>query len=199
MNKRFYDFTGAILKPFYNLFWPSTVTGLENIPDEGPFIICANHIHMRDPLFLSIRVKKRYITYLAKAELFEIPILKTIVGDKGLGGIPVHRGESDLNAIRQALATLKSGEALGIFPQGTRSRDNSPIPMLNGASMIAVRAGVPIIPAYIDGPYRRFHHVDVRIGKPVEIADLGRRFDSDTLTEVTHRIENAVWSMREQK
>ena len=179
MNIRFYDTLSAILRPYYGLLWPSRVTGAENIPETGGFILCANHVHWRDCLFLAVRLNKRRYTYLAKAELYKNPVARLILGD-----------------IRRALKTISDGEGLGIFPQGTRSRDNSPTPMLNGASMIAVRANVPIIPVYLDGPYRLFRHVDVTVGKPVEIADLGRKYDSATLTEVTRRIETAIWSMR---
>lgn len=199
MNIKFYDGLGAFLRPFYNLFWPSTVTGRENIPDEGGFVICANHMHWRDPLFLSVRVGKRRLTYLAKAELFEKPIAKWVLGEKGLGAIPIHRGQSDLNAVRLALNTVKSGEGLGIFPQGTRSKDNSPTPLLTGTAMIAMRAGVPIVPVYIDGPYRRFRRVNVTIGSPIDISDLGRRADSATLDEVTKRIADAIWVHQKKK
>ena len=193
MNTRFYNLGRHFLRPFYNLFWPSKVTGEENIPDEGGFILCSNHVHMRDPLFLAVRLPKRHFTFLAKAELFKNPILGFLIGDKGLGAIPINRGHSDLGAIREALKTIANGHGLGIFPQGTRSRDNTPTPMLNGVSMIAVRAKVPIIPVYIDGPYRLFHHVDVTVGAPVDISDLGNRYDSATLTEVTSRISSAIW------
>lgn len=196
MNRKFYDTMSVILRPYYALCWPSRVSGMENIPQEGGFIMCANHVHWRDPLFLAVRMPKRRYTYLAKAELYKNPIANLVLGERGLGGIPINRGHSDLNAVRQALKVISDGHGLGIFPQGTRSRDNSPTPMLNGVSMIAMRAGVPIIPVYLDGPYRLFHHVDVRVGKPVDISDLGRRYDSDTLTEVTHRIETAIWSLR---
>ncbi len=199
MNRKFYDTLSVILRPYYSLFWPSKVTGMENIPDEGGFIMCANHMHWRDPLFLAVRLRKRHYTYLAKAELYKNKIAALVLGEKGLGGIPINRGQSDLNAIRQALRTVADGHGLGIFPQGTRSPDNTPTPMLNGASMIAVRAGVPIIPVYLDGPYRRFRRVNVTVGKPVDISDLGKRYDANTLTEVTHRIENAIWSLREEK
>ena len=146
MNRDFYRRLRGVLRPFYNLLWPSKVTGLENIPREGGFIMCANHVHWRDPLFLAVRMPVRYYVYLGKAELYKNPIAARILGDKGLGGIPINRGEADIGAVRKALAVVKEGHALGIFPQGTRSRDNTPTPMLNGASMIAVRAGVPVIP-----------------------------------------------------
>lgn len=193
MNIKFYDFGRIVLRPYYNLFWPSRVTGLENIPAEGGFILCSNHVHWRDPLFLAVRLSKRRYTFLAKAELFRTAIGRLILGDRGLGGIPINRGHSDLNAVRQALKVVADGHGLGIFPQGTRSRDNSPTPLLNGVSMIAVRAKAPIIPVYIDGPYRLFHRVDVTVRPPIDISDLGTRYDSATLTEVTRRISTSLW------
>ena len=196
MNTRFYNFGRHFLRPFYNLFWPSKVTGEENIPDEGGFILCSNHVHMRDPLFLAVRLPKRHFTFLAKAELFKNPILGFLIGEKGLGAIPISRGHSDLGAIREALKTIANGHGLGIFPQGTRSRDNTPTPMLTGTALIAIRANVPVLPVYIDAPYRRFHHVDIRVGKPIDLSDLGRRCDSATMEEVTHRIEKAVWALK---
>ena len=199
MNIKFYDNLSRVLHVYYNLLWPSRVTGMENIPAEGGFIMCANHVHWLDCLFLAVRMPKRRYTYLAKAELYKNPVARLILGEKGLGGIPINRGESDLGAIRKSLKTIADGHGLGIFPQGTRSRDNTPTPMLNGVSMIAMRAGVPIIPVYLDGPYRLFHHVDVSVGQPVDISDLGKRYDAETLTEVTHRIETAIWSMRPEK
>ena len=144
MNVKFYDTLSVILRGYYNLFWPSKVTGMENIPASGGFIMCANHVHWRDPLFLAVRLPKRHYTYLAKAELYQNPVSRLILGEKGLGGIPINRGHSDLNAVRQALKAIADGHGLAIFPQGTRSRDNTPTPMLNGVSMIALRAGVPV-------------------------------------------------------
>lgn len=196
MNTRFYNLGRHFLRPFYNLFWPSKVTGEENIPDEGGFILCSNHVHMRDPLFLAVRLPKRHFTFLAKAELFKNPILGFLIGNKGLGAIPINRGHSDLGAIREALKTIANGHGLGIFPQGTRSRDNTPTPMLTGTALIAIRANVPVLPVYIDAPYRRFHHVDIRVGKPIDLSDLGRRCDSATMEEVTRRIEKAVWELK---
>lgn len=195
MNTKFYDFLGVVLRPAYKLLFPgSKVTGEENIPTEGGFIICANHIHWNDCLYLAAKIRPRRITYIAKAEVFANKLYSLVLGEKGLGAIPIHRGEADLTAMRAALKVVADGDALGIFPQGTRSRDNTPTPMLNGVSMIAMRAKAPIIPVYIDGPYRLFKRIDVRIGKPVDISDLGRRADAATLTEITHRIEHAIWS-----
>lgn len=199
MNTKFYDTLGVILRPAYKLFFPgSKVTGAENIPDEGGVIVCSNHIHWNDCLYLAAKIRNRRITYLSKAEAMDNRFTQWLLGEKGLGAISVRRGESDLAAVRLCLQTVKEGNTLGIFPQGTRSKDNTPTPMLNGVSMIAMRAGVPIIPIYIDGPYRLFKRVDVRIGKPVDISDLGRKADAATMNAVTERIANAIWSQRDK-
>lgn len=200
MNIKFYDTLGLVLRPAYKLLFPgSRVTGAENIPDEGGVVICSNHIHWNDCLYLAAKIKNRRITYMCKVEAMNNKFTNWLLGEKGLGAIPVHRGESDLTAVRTSLQTVKNGDVLGIFPQGTRSKDNTPTPMLNGVSMIAMRAGAPIIPIYIDGPYRLFRRVDVRIGKPIDISDLGRRADAATLTAATDRIASAIWGMREEK
>lgn len=198
MNIKLYDVGVKILRPIYSLLWPSKVTGLENIPDEGGFVMCANHVHWRDPLFLAVRMPKRHFTYLAKSELFKTRIARRVLGEKGLGAIPINRGQSDLNAVRLALKTIADGHGLGIFPQGTRSRDNTPTPMLSGVAMIALRAHAPVIPVYLDGPYRLFHRVDVRIGAPVDLSEFGRRCDKDTLDAVTERIAAAIWAGAKQ-
>ena len=114
-----------------------------------------------------------------------------------LGGFPVDRGHSDLNAVRTALNLLKEGHVLALFPQGTRSKDNSRTPMLAGVSMIALRSGAPVIPAYIGGPYRPFRKTQLSFGRPVSFEGLGRRVDADTLKAATERIEEAVWGLKQ--
>ncbi|MBR1822380.1 MAG: 1-acyl-sn-glycerol-3-phosphate acyltransferase [Clostridia bacterium] len=194
MSKTFYRFLCAVMKPVYAVIYPAKVDGLENIPQEGGFILCCNHISARDPFYLAVREKKRYFHFMAKAELFDSKLAGAVL--RGLDAFPVDRGHSDLNAIRTSLALLKDGHGLGIFPQGTRSRDNARTPMLEGVSMIALRAGVPVIPAYIGGPYRLFRRTQVSFGPPVSFEGLGRRVDSETLSKATRRIEDAVWGLK---
>lgn len=195
MGKKFYRAWCAIMRPVYGLVFPAQVEGLENIPDDGACVLCSNHIHARDPFYLAVRVRNRYLHFMAKAELFRFKPLGAFL--RALLSFPVDRGHSDLNAIRTALKLLSDGHILGLFPQGTRSRDNSHTPMLNGVSMIALRAQKPVIPVYIGGPYRLFRRTPVRIGKPVDLSDFGRRMDGETLTAVTHRIEDAIWGLEE--
>ena len=194
MSKSFYRFMCNVMRPIYAVLYPARVDGLENIPREGAFILCANHISARDPFYLAIREKERYFHFMGKAELFRTKLAGAVL--RGVDAFPVERGQSDLNAVRTALALLKDGHGLGIFPQGTRSPDNAPTPMLEGVSMIALRSGAPVIPAYIGGPYRLFRRIQVSFGPPVSFEELPRRMDSDTLNQATRRIEAAVWGLK---
>jgi 1-acyl-sn-glycerol-3-phosphate acyltransferase len=194
MNKKFYRFMCGLMGVFYALVYPSRVEGLENIPAEGGFILCCNHISNRDPFYLALRCQPRYLHFMAKAELFKWKPLARLC--TALGGFPVDRGHNDLNAVRTALNLLKEGHVLALFPQGTRSKDNSRTPMLAGVSMIALRSGAPVIPAYIGGPYRPFRKTQLSFGEPVSFEGLGRRVDSDTLKAATERIEEAVWGLK---
>lgn len=183
------------MRVVYNVIYPVKVEGLENIPAEGGCVLCANHLSARDPIYIAVRVRNRHIRFMAKAELFKFKPLAAII--RGLMAFPVDRGHNDLNAVRTALKVIADGHILGLFPQGTRSRDNTPTPMLNGVSMIALRAGKPVIPAYIGGPYRLFRRTLLRFGKPVDLSDFGRRMDGETLNAATHRIEEAVWGLKD--
>ena len=194
MNKRFYRFMCALMGAWYALFYPTRVEGLENIPAEGGFVLCCNHCSNRDPFMLAIPVRNRFFHFMAKIELFKWKPVAAFI--RALGGFPVDRGHSDLNAVRTALKLVADGHALALFPQGTRSRDNARTPMLSGVSMIALRSKAPVIPAFIDGPYRPFRRTRVCFGRPVSFEGLGPRVDGETMSAATKRIEDAVWGMK---
>lgn len=196
MGKKFYRFCCAVMRPYYNLVYPARVEGLENLPAEGGCILCANHIAARDPFYLAVKVRSRFLHFMAKAELFRRGPVAAFM--RGLMSFPVDRGHNDLNAVRTSLRLLSEGHILGVFPQGTRSRDNTRTPMLTGVSMIALRSGKPVVPVYIGGPYRPFKRMYVRFGEPVDLSSVGRRFDGETMAAATRLIEEAVWSMKEE-
>jgi 1-acyl-sn-glycerol-3-phosphate acyltransferase len=195
MAERLYEGACAFMRAIYTVIFPVKVEGLENVPPEGGFVLCANHLNARDPIYIAVRVRNRHIRFMAKLELFKFKPLAALL--RGLMAFPVDRGHNDLNAVRTALKVLSDGHPLGVFPQGTRSRDNTPTPMLNGVSMIALRAQKPVIPVYIGGPYRLFRRTPLRFGKPVDLSDFGRRMDGETLNAATQRISDAVWAMRD--
>ena len=183
----------ALARVFLAVVFPTRFTGLEHVPEEGAFILCANHVSALDPVVILLRLR-RNIHFMAKKELFENKFVASALRSKG--AFPVDRGHADLGAIRESLRVLREGEGLGIFPQGTRSEENEHMEMHSGAAMIAQRSGAPVIPVYIDGPYRKFRKTAVRVGQPVELGVFGGKRDSETIRKVTREIDRSIWSMK---
>jgi 1-acyl-sn-glycerol-3-phosphate acyltransferase len=127
------------------------IQGLDNVPREGGVIIVGNHLHNADPIIISIACP-RPLHYMAKKELMDIPIIGRIL--RWAGSFPINRGNVDRTAIRRAAATVEQGVALGMFPEGTRSRSMKIERVLPGAGLIALQGKVPIVPAAITGTER---------------------------------------------
>lgn len=185
----------AVLRVYLGIVNPVRFVNEENIPAEGAFILCANHISVRDPIIMVLRLGRR-ISFMAKKELFKNRLIAGVLRE--VGAFPVERGKADMTAMRTSFRILKEGGGLGIFPQGTRSAGNEHIRMHGGTALIAQRSGAPVIPAYVDGPYRPFRHTEIRFGKAVPLEEFGRKTDSETIAQVTDRIEEAIWSLKEQ-
>lgn len=165
----------AILAGIIRFFFGVKRIGLENIPEEGGYLICANHIAVRD-VFLIAASAKRQIRFVAKKELFSIPILSSII--RGLGAIKLDRGGSDVAAIKTSVNLIKEGELVAVFPQGHRYPGVEPAstPRKNGAGLIAYRAGADVIPVCIrtkNHKYGIFRRVEVIFGKPIDYNKLG--------------------------
>ncbi|MGE3798329.1 MAG: lysophospholipid acyltransferase family protein [Thermomicrobiales bacterium] len=134
----------AFLRPLIGL----EVWGVEHVPPEGPLIVVSNHLSNADPPLVSIAFP-RPLFFMGKAELFRNPLLGFLV--KLFGGFPVQRGTADRAAIRHALKVLNQGQAVGIFPEGGRSRTAALAPGFPGVGLIALQARVPVIPVAITG------------------------------------------------
>lgn len=183
----------AVLGAFLGVVNPVRFVNEDNIPAEGAFILCANHISFRDPIIMVLRLKRR-INFMAKKELFKNRLIAGVLRE--VGAFPVDRGKADMTAMRNSFRILKEGGGLGIFPQGTRSAGNEPTQMHGGTALIAQRSGAPVIPAYVDGPYKLFRRTEIRFGKAVPLDEFGHKTDSETIARVTERIEGAIWSLK---
>ena len=151
MKNWLYDFLKPLVRAYYFLVWGVRAAGAENVSAPGGYVLCSNHVHARDPFVLATCVRRR-LRFMAKAELFKNHIVGGFIS--AIGAFPIRRGESDLGAVRESIKILNDGHVLGIFPQGTRSRENQHTHMEPGVALIALRAGAKVVPAYIDGPYR---------------------------------------------
>ncbi|MFH1485864.1 MAG: lysophospholipid acyltransferase family protein [Chloroflexota bacterium] len=124
------------------------VHGREHVPRHGSLIVVANHIHVIDPPVLSASIPRR-VTFMAKVELYR-PLFSGLFM-RAIGAFPVYRGMLDRRALRRAMGALAHGDALGIFPEGRRSRDGRLQQAQRGAALIALRSGAPIVPVGISG------------------------------------------------
>ncbi|MBR4335846.1 MAG: (d)CMP kinase [Clostridia bacterium] len=169
---RFFYYTlGWIIRFFHRI----KVTGRENIPRAGGGILCANHIAILDIFSIGASVP-RPINFLAKRELFKIPILSSLI--RSAGAIPLERKKTDLGAIRRSTELAANGNLVAIFPQGHRQPGKNPADTeyKSGAALVAYRSGVPIIPICIKmkgQKYRIFRKTEIIIGKPLSQEELG--------------------------
>jgi len=124
------------------------VIGREHVPASGGVIVISNHLNNADPPMVA-RAVGRPVIFMAKREMLALPIVGPLF--RAWGAFPVRRGEADLGALRTAAAVVKRGEALMMFPEGTRSRNGGLSRAHPGSAMIALRTGAPILPVAVTG------------------------------------------------
>lgn len=172
------------------------VTGREHEPQDGPFIAVSNHWSAFDPPVLGAALRRK-VHFMAKQELFEIPLLRSWM--RCIGTFPVRRGEPDRQAIRTALRVLERGGVVGIFPEGTRNPRGYLLPAEPGAAFLALKARVPILPVGILGTLEvlpkgarvpRLRRIRVRIGPPFRLDDLADA--PDRVQRASERIMQAI-------
>lgn len=199
--------------PLLRTFFPTKVVGRRNIPRKGGVILASNHLSVADSFFLPVHVHRR-VTFFAKNEYF------TGTGLKGwlkrwfftaIGQIPVDRSSASAAqaVIDTGVRVLSEGKVLGIYPEGTRSRDGQLHKGKVGVAQIALRAGVPIVPVAMIGTDKvnpvgarlwRPHRVEIRIGKPIDVSRYqGMEGDRGIQRAVTDEVMYAIMSLSGQE
>ena len=153
------------------------VRGRENEPtrDQGAYLVIANHRTWADPIYLCCVLKHGQPHFMAKKELFRIPLLNLLI--RALGAYPVNRGGADVGAVKHTIEMLKAGVCVGMFPQGHRYNKVDPrkTPVKTGAAMIALKAGVPVLPVFIKVKNNKHFFLcrkEVIVGKPISIEEM---------------------------
>ncbi|MFF9526490.1 lysophospholipid acyltransferase family protein [Streptomyces achromogenes] len=209
----YYVLKYVLLGPLLRLVFRPRIEGLEQVPVSGPAIIAGNHLSFSDH-FLMPAVLKRRITFLAKAEYFTGSGLKgrfTAFFFRGAGQIPVDRSgkEAGQAAIREGLGVLRRGELLGIYPEGTRSHDGRLYKGKVGVAVLALTAGVPVVPCAMIGTFEaqppgrvvpRIRPVTIRFGEPLDFSRYaGMEREKAVLRAVTDEIVYAILTLSGQE
>ncbi len=188
-------FKWSVVSPMFNFYFRGKLHGRENVPQKGALVVVSNHASLFDPPLLSCCVG-RPVAYMAKEELFEIPVLKQAISL--YGAYPVKRVQADRSAIRAALKTLEQGWAAGIFLQGTRTPDGRITQPKLGAAMIAAKAQAPILPVSLWGTEKipqsgtPFPLITARIAEPLPPPASSKRQVLESVTEKCADIINTM-------
>ena len=176
-------------------------------PTSENYLLCCNHLSAVDPILLAAACKRQQPHFMAKKELFKIPILAGVI--RMLGAFPVDRS-GDLGAIRTSVSLLESGRCVGMFPQGTRCKGKTPRETLdrvkNGAGLLVDRTKVCVLPACLktkNNKLRLFGRVDLIIGEPIPYEQLmpqegGALTHKDVYSHISHVIFEHICALYEE-
>ena len=189
----FHKICRRIVFPFFKLFYRVKIKGLENLPKDKSFIIVSNHLGMVDCFALASLFKQK-VYFMAKKELFDKKGKAKFI--RWLGGIPVDREKLDITTIKECFKTIKNGDVLIVFPEGTRNRKVEEIdllPLKGGASLIAFKTGVQIVPVGMAKKYKIFRKNHICIGKAYDYSNYqGQKLSAELTEELTEDMANRI-------
>ncbi|MQA05502.1 MAG: 1-acyl-sn-glycerol-3-phosphate acyltransferase [Streptosporangiales bacterium] len=208
-----YSTLKTTLKPVLQVSFKPWVTGLENVPDDGPVIIASNHLSFSDSVFLPLVVPRK-MTFLAKSDYFTGRGIKgraTAAFFRGIGQLPIDRsgGRAAESALRAGLKVLSQGNVLGIYPEGTRSPDGRLHRGHTGVARIAIESNAPVVPCAMFGT-REIHPpgrtmpkrgpVGMALGEPLDFSRYeGMGNDRYVLRAMTDELMYAIMKLSGQE
>lgn len=195
MNGVIYWFLWLVFYVSGRLLFRYRAVGREHIPKEGGLLIAANHESFLDIPLLGCGIPRR-VAFLGRQDLFQIPGLNRLL--QWLGWIPIRHDRLDRAGFARAVRLIKSGTAVVIFPEGTRTEDGRLRPGKPGIGTIVAETGCPVLPAHIEGTYEalpmgsfrlRLHPVTVTYGKPIDfLADAHHGFGKEFYRHVSRTV-----------
>jgi 1-acyl-sn-glycerol-3-phosphate acyltransferase len=185
-----YRFCRFVVRTLFIILYRLEARGISNIPLDGPVILCSNHKSLQDPITLGAWVPRK-VHYMAKAELFRIPLFGPLI--KAVGAFPVKRGGVSKEAIRTAISLLEQGHVMGIFPEGTR---NETVGMgKRGAVSMAIRSKALVVPVALVGNYRPFSKMLVVYGAPIDMKPYAEQGTTESMEAATELIMSRIRKM----
>ena len=187
-----YRFAKLLFQIYFALFYRVKVEGKENIPEDGPFLMYANHPSAWDMILIACYMK-RQIHFMAKVELFKNPIFAFVL--RRLGALPVSRGKGDIGSVKTVFKLLKKGKIVGIFPEGTRTPKKDLTKSRSGAAMFAIRSKVPVLPVGVEWNGRLFSKLRLVFGEPYVLESDNEIVTKTDFKEQTKAILNNIYAL----
>jgi 1-acyl-sn-glycerol-3-phosphate acyltransferase len=194
--------TRFVFRPLVTAIFGYKAEGVENLPARSGALLCANHASFLDPVMLQAPFK-RPILYLMDAEFYAVPRMRWFY--RLFEAIPVEGPSGNVGALRHAGEALQAGDVVGIFPEGGISRDGRLQPFRPGAAVLAMRHGIALVPAWIEGTFEalprharriRRARVSMRVGKPILVArQESTSLDAGAVARLTERLRAAVGAL----
>ncbi|HHV51485.1 MAG TPA: lysophospholipid acyltransferase family protein [Candidatus Avimonas sp.] len=190
-----------LIRPLFYLLFPYKVKGMENVPKgQGHLMLCCNHISNLDPVFLLLAFKQRPIHFMAKAELFKNRFTAWLFS-KVFGAFPVNRGKGDTESLKTAERLVNEGKLMGIFPEGTRSKDGKLGRGKSGAALIASRTGASVLPVAIKTKNQKiklFRKTNIYIGRVLTPEELRLTGDNPDIKYASRVIMERIAGLMEE-
>ena len=203
-NRNFlYHSVRCLVRPVLDVFGHLESHGNENIPRHGGVLLVSNHVSLLDPVIIGAATA-RELHFLGADDYLHIPCVGRVL--RQLNGIPIKRSAPSWGTLKRAVSCLKRGEALVIFPEGTRSADGVLGKMHNGASFVIHHTGVPTIPVFLKGAERflprgskfiRPTQLSVIFGPPIDFTTLGKIDKKQELyQQMTEQVRTSILALR---
>jgi len=187
----FYKFFRKVAWLLVHCLYRIKTEGFENVPKDGGFLMCGNHVSAMDPIVLASFTKPNMF-FMAKKELFKNKLLGWFLGK--VNAFPIDRTGTDMDAFRKSLAVLNGGNGLLIFSQGTRMKDFEGSKA--GVAMFALKSGVPIVPVGIGGEYGFRKKIIIKVGAPISMEPYkGMKVKTELVDEVMEKVVESVTAL----
>ncbi len=192
----FYKILIFIIRIYDSIFYGFKKPDNSMVPKEEGIIVCSNHPGLKDPVYIAESMDRK-LTFMSKKELFKNKLFAKLISS--LGAFPVDRGSNDIAAIKTAIKLLKSGHALLMFPQGTRSKKEDNTPGKQGAVRLSILTGAKIVPVGLSDNNRIFRKVHIKIGEPIDYSEYKKqKLTEEDYDKLTKELMDKIYDLAKE-